>query len=159
MPLSRLLPLLAFLVAATAPAQTLRQASPWGSGVGLSDRIADQPDNWPLLTAQFGMVTPENGDVVEFTGKGRVTRRSHRLAVGDVIRCPRCTAHGVVVPAFAAIRHLAGDGNVIVWTDGARGAWVDDGEREIEAIDGCGFDGAAPPAWLCFAPCNAGMKQ
>ena len=61
MPLSRLLlSLFALLVAATSSAQTLRQASPWGSGVGLSDRIADHPADWPLLTAQFGMVTPEN---------------------------------------------------------------------------------------------------
>ena len=55
-----LLPLFALLVAATASAQTLREVSPWGSGVGLSDRIADHPADWPLLTAQFGMVTPEN---------------------------------------------------------------------------------------------------
>ena len=40
--------------------QTLRQASPWASGVGLADRIADRPADWPLLTAQFGHVTPEN---------------------------------------------------------------------------------------------------
>ena len=54
-----LLPLLSAF-ALTASAQTLRTASPWGSGVGLSDRIADRPADWPLLTAQFGMVTPEN---------------------------------------------------------------------------------------------------
>ena len=62
MPLARrlLIHLLALLVAATASAQTLRTVSPWGSGVGLSDRIADRPADWPLLTAQFGMVTPEN---------------------------------------------------------------------------------------------------
>lgn len=41
-------------------AQTLRQASPWASGVGLSDRIPERPEDWPLLTAQFGHVTPEN---------------------------------------------------------------------------------------------------
>ncbi len=41
-------------------AQTLRQLSPWASGVGLADRIADRPADWPLLTAQFGHVTPEN---------------------------------------------------------------------------------------------------
>jgi endo-1,4-beta-xylanase len=29
-------------------------------GVGLSDRIADHPADWPLLTTQFGSVTPEN---------------------------------------------------------------------------------------------------
>lgn len=54
-----LLPLLSAF-ALTASAQTLRTVSPWGSGVGLSDRIADRPADWPLLTAQFGMVTPEN---------------------------------------------------------------------------------------------------
>jgi endo-1,4-beta-xylanase len=41
-------------------AQTLRQASPWAAGVGLADRIADRPADWPLLTAQFSHVTPEN---------------------------------------------------------------------------------------------------
>jgi endo-1,4-beta-xylanase len=41
-------------------AQTLRQASPWNSGVGLADRIADRPADWPLLTTQFSHVTPEN---------------------------------------------------------------------------------------------------
>jgi endo-1,4-beta-xylanase len=54
-----LLPLLSAF-ALTASAQTLRTVSPWASGVGLSDRIADRPADWPLLTAQFGMVTPEN---------------------------------------------------------------------------------------------------
>ena len=54
-----LLPLLSAF-ALTASAQTLRTVSPWGSGVGLSDRIADHPADWPLLTAQFSMVTPEN---------------------------------------------------------------------------------------------------
>ena len=29
-------------------------------GVGLSDRIAERTNDWPLLTAQFGTVTPEN---------------------------------------------------------------------------------------------------
>jgi endo-1,4-beta-xylanase len=58
----RLFFILSLLVAFafTASAQTLRTVSPWGSGVGLSDRIADRPADWPLLTAQFGMVTPEN---------------------------------------------------------------------------------------------------
>ena len=41
-------------------AQTLRQASPWASGVGLADRIPDRPADWSLLTAQFSHVTPEN---------------------------------------------------------------------------------------------------
>lgn len=41
-------------------AQTLRQASPWASGVGLADRIPERPADWPLLTAQFSHVTPEN---------------------------------------------------------------------------------------------------
>jgi len=54
-----LLPLLSAF-ALTASAQTLRTVSPWASGVGISDRIADRPADWPLLTAQFGMVTPEN---------------------------------------------------------------------------------------------------
>ncbi len=29
-------------------------------GVGLNDRIAESPDDWKLLTTQFGSVTPEN---------------------------------------------------------------------------------------------------
>lgn len=29
-------------------------------GVGLSDRIAERPEDWSLLTTQFGVVTPEN---------------------------------------------------------------------------------------------------
>jgi len=54
-----LIPLLSAF-ALTASAQTLRNVSPWGSGVGISDRIADRPADWPLLTAHFGIVTPEN---------------------------------------------------------------------------------------------------
>jgi len=56
----RLFFIISLLVTLTASAQTLRTTSPWGSGVGLSDRIADRPADWPLLTAQFSMVTPEN---------------------------------------------------------------------------------------------------
>ena len=58
----RVLPLfLALLMSGVAvAAQTLRQVSPWKSGVGLADRIADHPADWPLLTAQFSHVTPEN---------------------------------------------------------------------------------------------------
>ena len=56
----RLFFILSLLGTLTASAQTLRTVSPWGSGVGISDRIADRPADWPLLTAQFGMVTPEN---------------------------------------------------------------------------------------------------
>jgi len=29
-------------------------------GVGISDRISERPADWPLLTSQFGAVTPEN---------------------------------------------------------------------------------------------------
>lgn len=49
-----------FLSAIAGSAQTLRQVSPWASGVGLADRIAERPADWPLLTAQFSHVTPEN---------------------------------------------------------------------------------------------------
>ena len=53
--------LLALLMSAVVgSAQTLRQASPWASGVGLADRIPDRPADWPLLTSQFSHVTPEN---------------------------------------------------------------------------------------------------
>lgn len=47
-------------VADIASAQSLRQASPWAAGVGIADRIPDRPADWPLLTAQFSHVTPEN---------------------------------------------------------------------------------------------------
>ena len=46
--------------AALGRAQTLRQASSWATGVGLADRIAEHPADWPLLTSQFSHVTPEN---------------------------------------------------------------------------------------------------
>jgi endo-1,4-beta-xylanase len=46
--------------AVAVTAQTLRQVSPWASGVGLADRIPDRPADWPLLTTQFSHVTPEN---------------------------------------------------------------------------------------------------
>jgi endo-1,4-beta-xylanase len=42
------------------PAETLRQATPWLSGVGVSDRIPERPADWPLLNTQFAAVTPEN---------------------------------------------------------------------------------------------------
>ena len=51
---------LLFAASATFAADSLRQASPWASGVGLSDRIADLPEDWPLLTKQFAYITPEN---------------------------------------------------------------------------------------------------
>jgi len=47
-------------VADIASAQSLRRASPWAAGVGIADRIPDRPADWPLLTAQFSHVTPEN---------------------------------------------------------------------------------------------------
>jgi endo-1,4-beta-xylanase len=46
-----------------APGQlTLRQATAglFETGVGISDRIPERTNDWPLLTAQFGVVTPEN---------------------------------------------------------------------------------------------------
>jgi endo-1,4-beta-xylanase len=47
---------------ARADPPTLRDAARgrFHIGVGLADRIPDQPENWPLLTAQFDTVTPEN---------------------------------------------------------------------------------------------------
>lgn len=54
------LALYVLLSAVVGSAQTLRQASPWASGVGLADRIPDRPADWPLLTTQFSHVTPEN---------------------------------------------------------------------------------------------------
>ena len=66
-----LLGLAGTLICLGAPAQTttpfqapvtLREAARglFAIGVGVSDRIAESPDDWPLLTAQFGIVTPEN---------------------------------------------------------------------------------------------------
>lgn len=45
----------------TAP-RTLREAAAglFTIGVGVSDRIPERPNDWPLLTAQFNAVTPEN---------------------------------------------------------------------------------------------------
>ena len=42
--------------------RSLREAaaSLFTVGVGLSDRIPERPADWPLLTTQFGAVTPEN---------------------------------------------------------------------------------------------------
>jgi GH35 family endo-1,4-beta-xylanase len=42
--------------------RSLREAAArrFGMGVGISDRISEHTNDWPLLTAQFGTVTPEN---------------------------------------------------------------------------------------------------
>jgi endo-1,4-beta-xylanase len=42
--------------------RSLREAAAgsFEMGVGISDRIAEHTNDWPLLTAQFGSVTPEN---------------------------------------------------------------------------------------------------
>ena len=42
--------------------RTLREAAAgrFEIGVGISDRIPERPVDWPLLTAQFGIITPEN---------------------------------------------------------------------------------------------------
>jgi len=52
--------LLLLATVALSAADTLRQATPWASGVGISDHIPDHPNDWPLLTTQFSYVTPEN---------------------------------------------------------------------------------------------------
>lgn len=49
------------LSALVAPAQeTLKSASPFPVGVGIQDRVFENTGDWPLLTAQFSLVTPEN---------------------------------------------------------------------------------------------------
>lgn len=51
------------LQSSAAPGQrSLRDAAAtmFEMGVGISDRIPDRTDDWPLLTTQFGTVTPEN---------------------------------------------------------------------------------------------------
>lgn len=42
--------------------RSLREAASglFAMGVGVSDRIPERPEDWPLLTAQFNRVTPEN---------------------------------------------------------------------------------------------------
>ena len=65
---ARLVPLLLLAagLSASAPAAdrpaTLREAAQgrFLMGVGLSDRLPERPQDWPLLTNQFDCVTPEN---------------------------------------------------------------------------------------------------
>ena len=57
--------LLVALQASGAPSQpprSLREAADglFAIGVGIHDRIPERPADWPLLTAQFAAVTPEN---------------------------------------------------------------------------------------------------
>jgi endo-1,4-beta-xylanase len=58
------LPLVALLLSAVPlpghGADTLKNASPFPMGVGIHDRVFEQPNDWPLLTAHFSYVTPEN---------------------------------------------------------------------------------------------------
>src|SRR5438270_3299671 len=41
-------------------AESLKQSAPFPVGVGISDRIASRPEDWPLLKREFSLVTPEN---------------------------------------------------------------------------------------------------
>jgi endo-1,4-beta-xylanase len=41
-------------------AQTLKDTLPFPVGVGIQDRVYEHRADWPLLTAQFSYVTPEN---------------------------------------------------------------------------------------------------
>lgn len=41
-------------------AETLRTSAPFQMGVGIRDHVFEHPQDWPLLTSQFGYVTPEN---------------------------------------------------------------------------------------------------
>lgn len=53
--------LLGFVVSAASGAErTLKELAPFPIGVGIHDRVFERSDDWPLLTAQFGIVTPEN---------------------------------------------------------------------------------------------------
>ena len=69
-------------------------------GVGIGDRIPEQPADWPLLTAQFGAVTPESclkPDPVQRTeGKFNFTQAD-------------------VFVTFAAAHHLQVVGHCLVW--------------------------------------------
>lgn len=55
------LAILYFALVLGARADTLPQMSPFPIGVGVYDRIFEHPEDWPLLTTQFSLVTPENG--------------------------------------------------------------------------------------------------
>lgn len=57
--LLHLIPAAGFSEEESSP-KTLKEASPFPVGVGIHDRIFERPDDWPLLTAQFEYVTPEN---------------------------------------------------------------------------------------------------
>lgn len=54
--------LVAMPLAASELPPSLREAARglFAVGVGIGDRTPEQPSDWPLLTAQFGAVTPEN---------------------------------------------------------------------------------------------------
>lgn len=56
----RLLCLLMTAACACPGAETLRDAAPFPIGVGVNDRVFERTGDWPLLTAQFEYVTPEN---------------------------------------------------------------------------------------------------
>jgi endo-1,4-beta-xylanase len=51
---------LALLIQPVLGAGSLKESAPFAIGVGISDRIPQQPMDWPLLKAQFNYVTPEN---------------------------------------------------------------------------------------------------
>lgn len=52
--------LLAAALCPGAETPTLKTAAPFPMGVGIHDRISERPADWPLLTAQYALVTPEN---------------------------------------------------------------------------------------------------
>ena len=69
-------------------------------GVGISDRIPERPEDWPLLTTQFGAVTPENclkPDPVQ-RAEGRI-----KFTQADAF------------VSFAAANHLQVVGHCLVW--------------------------------------------
>lgn len=58
-----ILRLLSCLIATSficSAADTLKDASPFPIGAGVHDRVFERAEDWPLLTAQFAYVTPEN---------------------------------------------------------------------------------------------------
>ena len=59
--ISGVIPALLLLVCPTLCAGlSLKEAAPFGLGVGISDRVPERPQDWALLTSQFNYVTPEN---------------------------------------------------------------------------------------------------
>lgn len=106
-----------------APANTpstLREAAQgrFPIGVGVNDRIPEQKQDWPLLTRQFSIITPEN------CMKPQSVQRS--LGQRDYTTCDRFVE-------FAVEHHLQVVGHCLVWAkdDRTYDWYYKDGERTL----------------------------